>query len=435
MGLFGLTINVISRRWNSSAALLATPFIWVSIEYIRSNLSFLALPWALLGHSQYQYPLIIQFASFAGAYGISFLMAFANAALAAIILSCYAKFENDETIKVSPTSRRAAISMLLTTVAFTGLALIYGYMVLSQPINAQGIKTSVLQGNIDQEMKSDPKKYSQFIMQKYTDLTRQASKAKPKLIVWPEAATPGFVLKNMSLHRQITSLVKEAKTYFLIGSSEYPKFAKPSSLTPKDIGNSALFFSSEGKVVGQYLKIHLVPFGEYVPYVGIIPWPSFVVPEDRDNYEIPGKEFTLFPIDDAKFGVLICWEIVFPELFRAFVKNGANFMINVTNEGWFGQTAAPYQMAAVNVFRAVENRIAVARAANTGISCFIDPYGRITGRVKNNDKDIFVEGYLTQKIPLSHEKTFYTNYGDVFVYTILGLTVLLIVITFFRLKK
>jgi len=222
MGLFGLTVNRIARRWNTGAALLATPFVWVSFEFIRSNLSFLALPWALLGHSQFQYPLLIQIASYTGAYGISFLIAFANAALAAVVLSFFASFEGDRLYKVSPASRKTAISMLLATVAFAGLTLLYGNVILSQPINGQGIKTSVLQGNIDQKMKGNPKKHSRFIMQKYTDLTRQALKDQPELIVWPEAATPGFVLKNTSLYQQTTSLVKEAKTYFLIGSSEYP---------------------------------------------------------------------------------------------------------------------------------------------------------------------------------------------------------------------
>ena len=435
MGLFGWVINRISRRWNAAAALSASPFIWVSIEYIRSNLSFLALPWALLGHSQYQYPVIIQFASYTGAYGTSFLVAFANAAVAATILAYYPVLAGDPPTRISAPSRQAAICMSLTAVVLIGAALTYGYVIVSQPIAGPAIKTAVLQGNINQEMKANPNRYSKFIMGKYTDLTRKALKDQPELLVWPEAATPGFVLKNLSLYQQITSLVQEADIYFLIGSSEYPKFAKPSSPRPKDIGNTALFFSPAGKVVGQYLKIHLVPFGEYIPYSGVIPWPGFIVPEGKNNYEIPGKEFTLFRIGHANFGVLICWEIVFPELFRTFVKKGANFMINVTNEGWFGKTAAPYQMVAVNVFRAVENRIAVGRAANTGISCFIDPHGRVTGRVKNNNEDIFVEGYLTQKIPLSHQKTFYTRYGDIFVYAILALTVFLIAAMCFGRKK
>ncbi len=110
-------------------------------------------------------------------------------------------------------------------------------------------------------------------------------------------------------------------------------------------------------------------------------------------------------------------------------------MLNITNEGWFGDTAAPYQMTAVNVLRAVENRIAIARAANTGISCFIDPYGRISGRVKNNSKDIFVEGYLTKDIPLSRQKTFYTVYGDIFLYLVLITAVIMITLTVIRPKR
>ena len=107
-------------------------------------------------------------------------------------------------------------------------------------------------------------------------------------------------------------------------------------------------------------------------------------------------------------------------------------MINLTNEGWFGETAAPYQLAAINVFRAVENRIYVARAANTGISCYIDPFGRIYGRVKNNNKDIFVDGYLTKEIRISHAKTFYTLYGDVFVYITIIIAVGIVVLFIFR---
>jgi len=235
--------------------------------------------------------------------------------------------------------------------------------------------------------------------------------------------------------RPVTDTVTDESIIFITWAfyiTIYPKFDKTPSLNRKDFGNTALFFTPDGKVVGQYLKIHLVPFSEEVPYRDIIPWPKFIVPKGKRSYQIPGKEFSLFGIDGTQFGVLICWEIVFPELFRKFVKNGANFMINVTNEGWFGKTAAPYQMAAVNVFRAVENRIAVARAANTGISCFIDPYGRITDRVRSNNTDIFVSGYLTREIPLTYERTFYTIHGDLFVYLVLSIAILVLALTVFR---
>jgi apolipoprotein N-acyltransferase len=424
-GLFGLAFSFISKRWGVTSALLAAPFVWVSLEYVRSNLSFLALPWAFLGHSQHQYPLIIQIASFTGAYGISFLVVMVNSAIAATIFSLSSRLE----------MRRTAIPMMLATGLFTGLTLSYGQIALMRPIARRTIKTSVLQGNIDREMKANPKKNAKFIVQKYADLTKQAAQDQPTLIVWPEAATPGLLLKNLRLLDKTMTLIREVNAHFIIGSSEYPKFIKGSFFKPENIGNTALFFSPKGKFLGQYLKIHLVPFGEYIPFEGTVPWPHFIVPEEKKTYEIPGKEFTLFRLEGAKFGVLICWEIVFPELFRQFVKNGANFMLNITNEGWFGETAAPYQLAAVSVFRAVENRVSLARAANTGISCFIDPFGRITGRVQNNNKDIFVEGYLTQEIRLTQEKTLYTQYGDIFVYVCLILAAVIIALSLFRTKR
>ena len=170
-----------------------------------------------------------------------------------------------------------------------------------------------------------------------------------------------------------------------------------------------------------------MPFGEYIPLEGKIEWPSFILPRGKKYYEIPGKEYTLFNLKEAKFGVVICWEHVFPDLFRTFVKNGADFMLNITNEGWFGDTAAPHQMLAISVFRAVENRCAIARAANTGISCFIDPHGRITGRVQDNQKkDTFVDGYLTQPVYLSEERTFYARRGDLFAYLCLLVSAVMI---------
>ena len=431
-GLFGLTVSTVSRRWSISAALFAAPFIWVTLEYIRSHFLFLALPWALLGHSQYQYLAVIQIASLTGVYGISFLLALVNSALAAAILTFLSVVEKIRPHSFSSPSKKATRSILITAAAAVSLVLVHGQVILLKPPGGQTIKLSVLQGNIDQEKKANPKKHARFIMQKYVELTRKASKDRPDMIVWPEAATPGFVLKSMSLHKQLKALIKKTKTHFLIGSSEYPKFIKDRKIKKEDIGNTALFFSPQGKVLGQYLKIHLVPFGETIPYQKTIPWPSFIVADDKRSFEIPGEEFTLFELNGSKFGAVICWEVVFPGLFRTFVKNGANFMINLTNEGWFGETAAPYQLAAINIFRAVENRTYVARAANTGISCYIDPFGRIYGRVKNANKDIFVDGYLTEEIRHSDTKTFYTFYGDVFVYIILGITFVMVLLSIFR---
>jgi len=412
-GLFGLIFSLVQKKWNSGAAFFTAPFLWVFLEFIRSNLSFLALPWALLAHSQYQYPTVIQIASFAGAYGVSFLIVLVNVSLAAMVLPHIYSLNNAGRQYDGLPSQRAGKFMVFSAALSMLFSFLYGYHCISGSKLEGGIKTTVVQGNIGREEKRNLKKHAGFIMQRYTNLTRKAAEYGPELIVWPEAATPGYLLTNKNLMQQMTALIKQANTYFLVGSSEYAKFTG----NPKDrskAGNTALFFSPSGELLDEYLKIHLVPFGEILPYQQTIAWPSFIV-SDKTYFEVPGNKFTLFEIDGSRFGVIICWEIVFPELFRTFVKRGAGFMLNITNEGWFG-AAALYQMVAISVFRAVENRVSLARAANTGVSCFIDPFGRIAGRVSNGGKDILVEGFLTHDVHVSKTRTFYTLYGDIFAY-------------------
>jgi apolipoprotein N-acyltransferase len=427
--LFGMIVSGTCRRLGQMVALLSAPFLWVSLEYIRSHIGFLSLPWALLGHSQYQYPVIIQFAALTGSYGVSFLAMMANSAITALILCSAPMLRSGRREGIRSSLGKSSFALSLATLVLVGIATIYGTVILRYSKTEQNLRLSVLQGNIGQEMKHNPKKHAESIMQKYTDLTRLASKESPVLIVWPEAATPVFVLKDLVLLNKITSLIKEARVHFLIGSSEYPKFASE-DIKPEDFGNTALFFSPEAKVLGQYLKIQLVPFGEYVPYDRIVPWPQWIVPEGKKSYEIPGKDRTIFTLGGAKFGVLICWEIVFSDLFRKFVRDGAGLMINITNEGWFGDSAAPHQMVAISVFRSVENRVSLVRAANTGVSCFIDPNGRIIGRVRKNAKDTFVDGCLTGEIPILNHKTFYTMYGDIFAYLCIGMTILVLGVVF-----
>jgi apolipoprotein N-acyltransferase len=229
--------------------------------------------------------------------------------------------------------------------------------------------------------------------------------------------------------------MRRLNTYLLVGSAEYPKFSKTSSKLRLGRGNTALFFSPEGKVLGQYLKIRLVPFGEYIPCEESIPWPDFIVQRGKRNFDIAGSEATLFQVDGIQFGTLICWEVLFPDLTRNVVKKGADFVINLTNEAWFGSIAFPYQMLSSCVFRAVENRVNLVRCANTGISCFIDPYGRITGRIENGGKDIFVSGTLTQKILISPPGTFYTNHGDLLVYGCIALLMAIVVWIFLKRKR
>ena len=428
-GIFGWAYGFIAKRLGSGAAVLSAPFLWVTMEYVRSSLSFLALPWAWIAHTQHQNILMIQLVSLTGTYSLSFLIVMVNASIAAVFMALSKKQIGGSCVDCLKL-KKVAIVMVIASVALVSGALFYGRSSLNNLSQDKSIKVSVIQGNISQEKKWNPE-YADFIMQRYTELTMKASKDEPDVIVWPEGATPGFVLKRMDLMQKIVALAREIKTPLLIGSSEYPKF-EAGPLSIESFGNTALFFSENGKVLGQYLKIILVPFTETVPLKNIIPWPKFILPDKNVSFEIPGKEITLFKINNAEFGVAICWEMHFPELIRQFVNKGANFMLNIVNEGRYGDTAAPFQLLSMTIFRAVENRIAIARSTNTGISCFIDPYGRVSETVEKDGRILFVDGYLTREIPITGKKSFYTEYGHLFVYFNLGITILIVFVCFIK---
>jgi apolipoprotein N-acyltransferase len=320
--------------------------------------------------------------------------------------------------------RPVFISILLV-----GLSVIYGFSAMSEKTYVNRLSVTVIQGNIHQDIKWNAA-FKKLILDKHVKLSESASKNdNSSLIVWPESSVPGSFTQDLYILQTISGLAKKTKTSLLIGSSQYSKF-RAGKQQGKNFFNSVFLIKHNGAVAGYYNKIHLLPFAEYLPYRDSFPWPIRFV--SRAGNFLSGKEYTLFNIEGIHFGTLICWENIFPELFRKFARGGANFMINISNEAWFGETAAPYHFVAMSVFRAVENQVAVIRSANTGISCFITPHGEIIGRVKNDNKDIFVEGYLTMAIPLSFKKTIYTLYGDVFVYVILIMTTLMVVLSAFK---
>ncbi len=416
--LFGLFFYFISRKTKLRLVITAPP-LWVAIEYLRSNAGFAALPMGFLGHTQHQNVSLIQIASFTGAYGISFLIILANAVIADLIVSWIEKKEQEEPLGLarSPVFRGSVVLAMILIVW------ILGYTSLPSPLSGRPLSMAVVQGNIPQEIKWK-REYREQILTKYENLSEEASKSKPQLIIWPEASTPGFVLSDQGLLERMVSTIRRMDAYLLAGSSEYPKFGKKQIKLKS--GNTALFFSPEGKILGQYLKIYLVPFGEYVPYEGIIHWPEFIVPKGM-NSDVAGTERVLFEIERTKFGTLICSEILYPELSRCMVKQGAGFLVNISNEAWFGKGALPYQALSIAVFRAVENRVNLVRCANTGVSGFIDPHGRVTARLTNGGEDLFVEGTLTRKIFLSSPGTFYTHYGDVFAYGCIAFSIGLLI--------
>jgi apolipoprotein N-acyltransferase len=201
------------------------------------------------------------------------------------------------------------------------------------------------------------------------------------------------------------------------------------------VSNSAYLITPGKNLVRQrYDKVHLLPFGEYLPLNTVVPWHRLGIPK-RANFE-PGTKPFVFYLHGFRFAAPICWENIFPQIARAFVQNGAQFIVNITNEAWFGHSSAPRQFLAMNVFRAVENRRSVVRCANTGISCIIDSRGRVVDRVRDADgNDIFVRGVLIGQVVLSDAMTLYTRWGDWFVGLALAVWVLLLTVFQYRLRS
>jgi len=429
-GLFGLIFCFLNRRIKSFSAILMIPAVWVSLEYLRSNLLFLALPWALLGHSQHKFLPIIQFVSFTGVYGLSFLIALVNVSFVVGIMALIQP-RWLITAKAEYPSKRQALAVFITVLSLATAALIYGQTTMSIPPGKESVRVSVLQANIEHSKRYD-RRYDDFVMQAYVDLSKAAAVDHPDLIVWPEAATPGFILKNMKYYQQAVSLIKETGAYYLIGSSEFPKFSKE-PFDPEKSSNTALMFSPEGKVTDQYIKIRLVPFVEYIPYKGVVNWPRFIVQEGKRT-QIIGDKYVLFDMKQNKCGVAICWESIYAGIFRRFVKEGAQFMLNISSESWFEETIFQRQFLAMTIFRAVENRVAIARSGNNSFACFIDPFGKIYARVQENDEEPIIKGHLTTSVPVSNSFTFYTKFGNIFAYAAIMATFLIIVMAVMRRK-
>ena len=427
-GGFGMVISYLARKRNISTALWAAPFLWVAQEFIRSNLDFLALPWGLLAHSQYQQPLIIQIAGFTGSYGISFLIVLVNSSITAAIYSLLIKFRTPQQTGIKSGLLPGSPVLILAASVFLLLTLLYGYIETTRSISGRKINITVVQGNIEQSMKWD-EKFAPEIMKIYSSLTMKAAGQKPDLIVWPETATPRAINRDRKLYDRVKHIATSANISLLLGSAQVQKFkVEGSQVKNLKYLNSAYLISPDTnrKKDRRYDKIRLLPFGEYLPYKESIPWSYIGVPEV--DYYLPGQEFTIFDLNDYRFGVTVCWENIFPDIVSGFVKKGAQFIINLTNEAWFGESAAPYQFLSMSVFRAVENKIFIIRCANTGISCFIDPHGRIVKRLEDESgKDIFIRGILNGSIVPRKSNTLYTQWGDWFAWlSILGLFIILL---------
>jgi len=389
-------------------AVISFPFLWVGLEYVRSFL-LSGFPWASLGYSQYRLLPLIQVTDITGVYGISFLIALANV-VGYLFLKGFSKKEESG----YPFQSAAAFLLLLVFV------LGYGFYGLRRTAIGAPLKVSLIQGNIDQGIKWDPA-FLEATLTIYERLTRQAAAGGVDLVVWPESAAPFFFQEGGQPSSRVTDLAGQVKSPIVFGSPAYEDGSGR-----RRFFNSAYLVSPTGAILGRSDKMHLVPFGEYVPLAKLLPFVHKLVVGVGDFS--PGDAVTPIETGKGKIGVLVCFEGIFPELSRSYVRSGARVLVNITNDAWYGRSSAPYQHLSMAVFRAVENRVPLLRAANTGITAIIDENGRITQRT-----GLFEEAFLNGEVRAGTAGTIYTRFGDVFAILCLVVTALVAVSGFRKL--
>ena len=384
--------------------LWATPLvgagIWVGLEYIRTH-ALTGFPWGILGYSQYLNQTLVQMADLTGVLGISFVIVLSNLTLAHLFV--YMGFSPDWKKKF----RRETWVILSYTLVIVVAAGLYGRHQIQRMEGlihkAPKPKICVVQGNINQALKWD-KTFKKATVEKYGRLSLGAVSKEVELIIWPETALPFYYGSDTESSNLVDGYIRKARTHFLVGSPAYERDRETMRFY-----NRAYMLNPLALVTGTYDKTHLVPFGEYVPLGDYLTFLGKIT-EQAGNFSRGDKTFVPLSFRDHKTGVLICFEILFPSIAREFVKNGADILTTITNDAWFGQTSAPGQHFAVAVLRAVENRRSVVRAANTGISGFIDPLGRVM-----EETGLFEKAAITKPVPVLEEISFYTRHGELLV--------------------
>jgi apolipoprotein N-acyltransferase len=383
--LFAWLFAKIQRTFPKSIFLLA-PFLWIGFEYILTHF-LTGFPWGLLGYSQHSNLWFIQLASVTGIYGLSFILVLFQS------LFVYSMIHR----------RRAPFFLCLLLVFLLHFG---GWLVMrNNPSMEDSFQASVIQGNVSSEIRWDQISDFQIreIFRQHLSLSVEANEQGSRFIVWPEFTVPLCFSCSYNIYpefkRELSRYVQNSGTTLLLGTNEtvmlqnIPHYYNTALCLHPDLSMS------------QYYKMHLVPFGEYTPYKKFF---FFIEKMTHAIGELSaGNTFVLHRFEGKKFGSPICYEIIFPNLVRKFVKKGANFLVTITNDGWYGTSSAPFQHFAIASVRAVENRRFLLRSATTGISGIIDPYGRVLSRT-----GMMTRAYLTETVAPMDILTPYTRFGD-----------------------
>ncbi len=405
VALFGWAVRFIRRRVGWSP-LVTAPAVWGASEWLKSA-GALGCPWGNLGYSLAGHPAWIQGAAVFGAPGLSVWIVSVNALLAGALLA----------------KRWSARSLLISiAVVLVAAPPIWGSRRMREFTAESRIRVALVQPNIGSEEKWDAARQERSV----TTLARLSRDAgalipRPDLIVWPETALPFYVRLEFLKLKRLFDLVREVGVPMLVGYPDARFSASGGVMTH----NAAGLVLPLGTIAAQYDKIHLVPFGERIPFQGVFP---FLGKLDLGQAEwTPGVRPVVFPLGRESFGVLICFESIFPGLSRSYGIDGARFLVNITNDEWFGRTAAPRQHADMAILRCVEQGIGMARCANTGISMFVDPVGRVSRR-----SALFEEALITGDVLTSSRPTLFRAWGDWLSGLSLGLTIVLVLLGWYR---
>lgn len=402
---------------NLLAAFLAAG-AWIALEWIRGWL-FSGFGWNGLGVALHASVVLIQVAQFTGVAGLSFVVAFANIIAVAAPVRLY--------LEARAHHMRPHFDVTLTLAGLVGLCAFGLYSIQNRPPTTP-LRVAAVQPNVPQAEKGDPRR-SQQILDQLSRLSEIAlhSSPSPELLIWPESAIPG------SATGAGTELLRD---FFGLAPTGVDLMLGTDETNARDVYNGAVLISAGGRQVQAYRKMHLVPFGEYIPLRHSFPLFAKIAGQWVPGDFAFGKEHTVFKLTntDARVAPLICFEDTIGDLTRRFVLNGANLLVNVTNDGWFLHSAGSHQHLNNAVFRCIETRRPMIRAANTGVTCFVNEFGRVVQLLQDDSGGTFTEGVLNGEIglPRDGQLTFYTRHGELFAQVCAGITLLALVICLLR---
>lgn len=401
-GAFGALVVLMGRRSSlgNRRPLLLAPVFWVAIEFFRERVT--GVPWNPLGNSQVDNIPFARIAQTAGVYGLSFAVMLVNCAFVAALLLWGRRRKN-----------------LLISAAAAAIALQIG--IFAKPAEFAPTHQAVL---VQEDVPLSDQPWSQgYFDRTLADLAQLSMQAEPRhpdgnpgLIVWPESPAP-FYIADARLQKSLTTLARDTNSYLVVGSLGQLEDAKHQP----HLLNSALLMDPRGGIVGRYDKIHLVPFGEYVPLQDLLFFATKLTREVGDFGR--GTERKVFDLNGTRYGVFICYESVFPGEVREFTANGAQVLINISDDLWYGETSAPWQHLQMSRMRALENHRWVLLATNNGTTASIDPLGRVVKQAPRNVRTTLVAPYAPQ-----NEITFYSRYGDIFAWACVVISILAVIV-------